>query len=190
MKQKLPARETIYHEIFTKAFGGEPHPPFDLSAHQLNRALHKTYNVMVTAHDEFMRPYNLSMAKYRLLVWLLACEKAGYDDGRLPSALSHFQGVTPNTISALLSGLQKEGWIVRAKHSTDARKTVLSITQAGRDLVEQTRDQFDGFIRNLMQDMSEEERVILTTLLNKLSKSMLENGGCEPHDLKPEKVEG
>jgi DNA-binding MarR family transcriptional regulator len=176
LRRKDPRHELPYREVFTKAFGDRLPDMFDQSAHSLYRQMHKTYNVMVAAHDEILRPLNLSSAKYRLLLWLHACERADYPDGRLPSALSRFQGVTPNTISALIGGLEAEGWIVRHKHPTDARKTVLDITDTGRALVEESSQHFNRAVSHLFEDLSEEERQILITLLDKMGKSIVENG--------------
>jgi DNA-binding MarR family transcriptional regulator len=182
LKRKAPHHELPYREVFTKAFGDQLPALFDHSAHALNRQIHKTYNIMVAAHDDMLRPLNLSWAKYRLLVWLLACERAEYPDGRLPSALSKFQGVTPNTISALIGGLEDEGWIERQKHPTDARKTILNITDTGRTLVEDTHVQSNEWVGQLLKDLSEEERQILITLLDKMAKSILENGACSDRE--------
>ncbi len=155
---------------------------FDHSAHALNRQLHKTYNILVAAQDDALRPLKLSSAKYRMLMWLLACERADFPDGRLPSALSRFQGVTPNTISALISGLEQEGWIERQKHPTDARKTILNITALGRNLIEETNQQFNSWVGHTLGDLSEEERQILITLLDKMANSIIKNGINSPDD--------
>jgi DNA-binding MarR family transcriptional regulator len=176
LKRKPPRHELPYQEVFAKAFGDNLPAFFDHSAHALNRQVHKTYNIMVAAQDDILRPLNLSSAKYRMLMWLLACERAGYDDGRLPSALSRFQGVTPNTVSTLLAGLEGEGWIERRRHPSDARKIILSITDSGRDLVEQSNERFNKAVSHLLRGLDDAERQTLITLLDKMSRSMLENG--------------
>ncbi len=160
-----------YRDVFAKAFGDqlEGH---DISAHQLTGQLHKTYHLLGVANEEFLRPYGLTTAKFRMLMWLLASERAGYDDGLLPSMLSRFHGVSPNTTSSLIAGMEQQSLLRREKHPTDNRKTILRLTDSGRELVEHIRMDFDAFSRSLVSGLSKEERDILITLLEKMSKSI------------------
>src|SRR5579859_2589273 len=89
-----------------------------------------TIHMMSSATDDFLKPYNLTGAKFRLLLWLFACEKSDFQDGLLPSQLSKIQGITPNTVSSLLDGLQEQGLIERVRHPSDHRKRIVTITEA------------------------------------------------------------
>ncbi len=158
-----------YREIFRAAFGDLRD---DESIMSLIRNVHHAYHVMDSAHEEYLKPFALTGAKLRMLTWLLACDKVGYADGLLPSQLSRFQNVSPNTVSSLLAGLEDQRWIERTKHPTDNRKQIITITDSGRTLLQSVFPKYKQFIDSTMIGLSREEREILVTLLNKLTQSM------------------
>ncbi len=172
--------------IFSQAFGSGTHDPAAIpESMDLVRNVHKAHHVLDAAHDEYLKPYNLTTAKFRLLMWLLACEKVGYDDGLLPSELSRFQGISPNTVSSLLSGLQEQGLIQRAKHSTDHRKQIITISDAGRDLFNQISTRYLDYMHATLSGLSHEEREILITLLKKMVVSIQSATEAEHHNAHP-----
>jgi DNA-binding MarR family transcriptional regulator len=175
LKSKPPVDSTLkhppYREIFAKAFGREltHEPP---STYLVHHQVHKTYNVLLSAQDELLRPYGLTTSKYRLMMWLLACERTDYTEGLLPSTLSKFHSVAANTGSALISGLEGQGLVERRKHATDNRKALIYLTAQGHALLETVRPLFDEFSQNLVEALSEEERKVLINLLEKLASSI------------------
>jgi len=162
-----------HRQVFMAAFGDftKDWPELSVSI-ELMRNVHKTYHVLDAAQEEYLKPYNLTAAKFRLLVWLIACDKIGYADGLMPSQLSRFQGVSPNTVSALLSGAQEQGLIERVRHPTDHRKQIITITQTGRDLISQINASYATHLQNMFADLTHEECEILITLLHKLTHSI------------------
>lgn len=158
-------------EVFQRAFGDTS---FDESPMKLFAHVHKTYNIMSAATEDFLRPYNLTSAKFRMLTWLLACDKIGFNDGLLPSQLSRFQGVSPNTTSSLLAGLEEQELIQRVKHPTDNRKQIITITDEGRKLIHEVGPRYVQFMDALSSALSQEERQILMTLLNKMAHAILD----------------
>ncbi len=168
-------------DVFKRAFGDES---FDESPMRLFAHVHKTYNILNTVNEDFLRPYNLTSAKFRILMWLLACDKIGYNDGLLPSQLSRFQGVSPNTTTSLLHGLEEQKLVHRVKHPTDNRKHIITITDEGRKVIDEVGPRYMEFTRRLSEGLSTEENQILVTLLNKLSHGILDV--CEmPQDKTP-----
>jgi DNA-binding MarR family transcriptional regulator len=91
-----------------------------------------------------------------------------------PSELSAALGVSRNTVSALLNGLEEQGLIERHLHPTDRRQFLVRITPAGCDLVRTRAPQFAAFIASLLDDLSPDERHTLFVLLDKLYSRMLE----------------
>ena len=90
----------------------------------------------------------------------------------LPSELSRFHGVTPNTMSSLLNSLREAGLIEQSNHPEDRRKRIIKITPAGLALLQEIGPGHYGGISGLFSDLSEEERQILVTLLHKLIQSL------------------
>lgn len=160
-------------DVFRRAFG-EPDSAYETSQMRLFTMVHRAYNVVSTVNEDFLRPYNLTGAKLRMLAWLKACDKIGYNDGLLPSQLSRFQNVSPNTTSSLLHGLQKQGLIRRVKHPTDNRKYIITITDAGREVIDEVGPRYFQFMKSVSGGLSSEENQILITLLNKLTNNLLE----------------
>ncbi|HOG48050.1 MAG TPA: MarR family transcriptional regulator, partial [Anaerolineae bacterium] len=78
----------------------------------------------------------LSGPRWGLLLVLLAHERFGKGQGLTPSALSHVQGVSRNTISSLLRGLEEQGYIERALDATDRRVFRIRLTGEGRKVVQ------------------------------------------------------
>ncbi len=140
-------------------------------------------------HDE-----QLSAARMRLLVRLVIDRRMGREEGLAPSGLSDFLGVSRNTVSSLLNGLEEQGLIERHLHPTDRRQFLIRITPAGEDLVHQRAPAFATYVRNLLSALSQEERQTLELLLGKLFTSLVaqaEAAGLHPlHPPHPPHPEG
>ncbi|MHB8627158.1 MAG: MarR family winged helix-turn-helix transcriptional regulator [Aggregatilineales bacterium] len=164
-------RATFYKRIFSALDPDHTHSP-DPAVIGVMWRLGYTMHLMMAASDDFLKPYNLTSAKFRMLTWLLACEKAGFSDGLLPSQLSHFQGISPNTVSALMDGLQEQGLIQRIRHPTDHRKRIITITDAGRDRLGHIGVAYKHFAEATIAGLSPDERQTLAGLLDKLADSI------------------
>ncbi len=167
--------EARYHQMMMRSLGES-----GLSAADLFRNLAKTYHILENLAEKRIARYNLSLAKMRILWWLKMRDDEGLEGGGLlPSELSRFQGVTPNTMSSLLTSLRESGLIERINHPDDRRKRVIKITQAGRDILTQVSPEHIDFLREMFADLSEEERQILITLLKKITFSVKNRAFCE-----------
>lgn len=176
-------REELYQRIFATLDPTHRLSP-DPAVMNILWRMGYTMHLLKSAIDEFLKPYNLTGAKFRLLMWLLACEKAEFSDGLLPSQLSHFQGISPNTVSALLDGLQEQGLIQRARHPTDHRKRIVTITDAGRERLEVISIVYKQFAEATTAGLSPDEHHVMTQLLDKLADSIRtaqQQIGAAPH---------
>jgi DNA-binding MarR family transcriptional regulator len=116
----------------------------------------------------------LSPARMRLLIWLKVDTELGREMGLSPSELSHFLGVSRNTTSALLNGLEEQGLIERQLHPIDRRQFLIRITQAGDELVDRRAPDFAAFVVELFAPLSPEERTTLMVLLDKLLEGLVD----------------
>lgn len=114
----------------------------------------------------------LSSARMRLLIRLTVDNRLGRETGLLPSELSDHLGVSRNTVSALLNGLEEQGLIERHLHPTDRRQLLIRITPAGEALVHERAPEFAAFVSGLLSALSVEERETLSILLAKLLNSL------------------
>jgi len=164
-------RERFYSRVFAELDPQHTRTPDPAVIDILSR-MGYTMHLLKSAVDDFLKPYNLTSAKFRLLMWLMACEKAEFSDGLLPSQLSHFQGISPNTVSALLDGLEEQALIRRARHPIDHRKRIVTMTESGRERLEHIGIAYKHFAEATITQLSPDERQQLTVLLDKLADSV------------------
>lgn len=119
----------------------------------------------------------LSGPRWGLLLALMAHEQNGRMQGLTPSALSRHQGVTRNTISSLLRGLEEQGYIERALDAEDHRVFRIRLTAAGRKVVQSLAPERVAFMNQLAAGLSSEEKEQLIELLQKLRESIVAHAG-------------
>ena len=90
----------------------------NMQAMELAHLLRVVVQLMRNLSAESGRTTQLSPSRLRLLVHLLIAREYGYDS-LAPSDLSRHLAVSRNTISALLNGLEEQGYIVRSLHPED-----------------------------------------------------------------------
>lgn len=120
----------------------------------------------VAVSEKYWQAQGLNGARIRVLA-----EIAKDGGSMLPSLLAERIGVTKANISLLLTPLEKDGYITRADHARDGRKTVISLTAAGRTLL---ADQLPGnrtAVAAVMQRLDEAELQQLLSLLYKLNQA-------------------
>lgn len=154
--------------------------PVEMSALKLWRCLAMAHGLLSGALERNMAQYNLSTSKLRILFWLKMRADEGKDGGGLlPSELSRFHGVTPNTMSSLLNSMRESGLIEQINHPKDRRKHVIKITQAGEAVLHEVGPAYKHYVDELFTGLSEEERQILITLLQKVIFSARSRTDCE-----------
>ena len=91
---------------------------------------------------QLTRDSNISHIDYLVLTLLAQA------DGRsLPmSRLAALSGSSPSRLSHVVTGLEKDGYVTRARAETDARVIHATLTEAGRDVA---RGAAPGHIRNI-----------------------------------------
>jgi len=120
---------------------------------------------LVDVSEKYWQSKGLNGARIRILVEIM---KEG--GTMLPSMLAKKIGVTKPNISLLLIPLENEGYIQRASHPQDGRKTVISITSEGQSLLLKHLPENRQRIADKMKVLSEDEMKQLLGLLNKLRK--------------------
>lgn len=115
----------------------------------------------------------LSGARWRLLAHLMVQERFRKGKGLTPTSLSRFRGVSRNTISSLLRGLEEQGYIQRTLDPEDRRVFRIRLTDAGREVAQSSAAARVTYINQLASDLSDEEREQLIVLLEKLFRSVL-----------------
>lgn len=102
---------------------------------------------------------------------LFQLEKHG---GRAPGQLAEFERVSPPSMNRTLNGLEEKGLVARAPSPDDARKVVVTLTDAGTALILETRRLRTAWFSQRLAELAPAERAALadvTPLLRKLADS-------------------
>lgn len=112
----------------------------------------------------------LSFAQYRVLMHLFFAEGMGDQSELNPSEISMRQGVSRNTMSALIRNLEEEGLVERRLDAEDRRRFNISLTPAGRELVSQYARQHLEATGHCFSALTNEEQETLFQLLTKVGQ--------------------
>lgn len=156
-----------HDKIFVDLFGLD-----DLTDMRLHRSFKAVSHLMRHLMGDF-RKDRQSSTRIRLLMFLVVDRRLGNEDGVAPSTLSDHLGVSRNTVSALLNGLEEQDLIERHLHPEDRRQFLIRITPAGRALAEDRAPVFGRFVTDLFTVFTPEERETLSELLGKLRAHLL-----------------
>ncbi|MCD4684483.1 MAG: MarR family transcriptional regulator [Anaerolineae bacterium] len=164
----------------------------DTSTYALFRQIKTINHLLRVLFGEFRKDdFTPSHPRMRLLIRLEIDARLGRDDGVLPSELSQWLGVSRNTVSALLNGLEEQGLIQRHLHPEDRRRIQIRLTEEGHVLVNERAPKMGSFIHDLFDTLTLEERETLNALLEKLLEGMLvqaaEMGINVPDSMTPSK---
>lgn len=139
----------------------------DISGVETWLYLLKTFNDMYNSMGKYLAKYNFSQAKLNLLM-LLYTNQHLREEELTPSELAERANVTRGTITGLLDGLEREGYVQRRNHPHDRRKITIYLTETGRNLLFSILPEQLVRITTVLADTTEEERKTLIGLLGKI----------------------
>ena len=150
------------------------YPEVDLSSLRIARELSFTQALMMTWAEEYLRSSGLSWSKLFILLCLRAMQDAG-EKGLNPSTLSGHLSVTRNTVSTLLGGLERQGYVTREMDPEDKRRFVIRLTPAGWEAVERSSEPLFRHLQILLGSMNCEQRVALVHGLMELQRAIIKD---------------
>ena len=90
---------------------------------------------------------------------------AGAGEPIPPSTVANRMVVTRPTVTGILDTLERLGLVTRSRHGSDGRMRLVSLTDAGRDLVEHALPEVHRFEVNLLSDLDRaQQRILLDAL--------------------------
>lgn len=110
-----------------------------------------------------LAPHRLSEGKFVLLFLL-----HGQDDDLSPHELAEKAGVTRATITGLLDGLERDGFIVRRFGLEDRRKIAVVLTRLGQELARDLFNEHSAWIASLFAGFSDDDRKTLSGLVQRI----------------------
>lgn len=127
-----------------------------------------TAREMLEAFQFHFSKHGISEGKFTILMLLLRQQ----DHRLLPSELAEKAGVTRGTITGLLDGLEKGGWIERESHKDDRRKITIHLQEEGKSrLIEMLPDHYLKTSK-LMNNLEPKEKKELLRLVMKVQKGI------------------
>lgn len=114
-----------------------------------------------------LAPHRLSEGKFVLL--FLLHDKP---DGLSPHELAERAGVTRATITGLLDGLERDGFIARRGGLDDRRKIAVALTEVGRKMARDLFTEHAEWVASLFEGFTANERKTLNNLLQRICRNL------------------
>ncbi len=117
--------------------------------------------------DRTLRPLGLTLSRFEILL-LLSFSRAG----RLPMMrIRDLLLVHGSSVTYLVGRLEEAGWVSRGAHPDDRRVSLVSLTDAGRALVERAAAHLAESGFGVFAALDEERLVHLADLLDELRRA-------------------
>ena len=126
---------------------------------RLSRELRKVF-------DKKLDKFGLTSAMWCTLMVII--ENPGVNQKDISDILC----IETPTVTRILDNLEKRGYILRVSHEYDRRSFKVKLTKKGEELKEEISYYGECFMSWVKRDLSEEEKVIIKNLLNKLYESV------------------
>jgi DNA-binding MarR family transcriptional regulator len=149
-------------------------PEADPTSVMLFSQILRANNQLTQAAERNLGGGGLTWAKFRLLMDLGRQEHL-QSTGMQPSELSDNQGISRNTISALLASLEADGLVSRELNETDRRKFLIRLTPEGRKMLKSKMNGQFLFVTRCFQVLDASERQTLSQLMARLNASLEES---------------
>jgi DNA-binding MarR family transcriptional regulator len=91
-----------------------------------------------------------------------------------PGELAEHEKVQPPSMTRVITALEERGLVSRAPHATDRRQVVLTVTEHGSVVVQQSRQLREAWLAQRLRELTQQERATLRAaapILEKLSQS-------------------
>ncbi|HUC23488.1 MAG TPA: MarR family transcriptional regulator [Streptosporangiaceae bacterium] len=91
-----------------------------------------------------------------------------------PGELADHEKVQPPSMTRVITVLEERGLVMRAPHASDRRQVLLTVTDYGRQVVQQSRKLREAWLARRLRELTPQERAALRAaapVLEKLSQS-------------------
>jgi DNA-binding MarR family transcriptional regulator len=93
----------------------------------------RAQQLLLARLNDALEPHGLTFARYEALMLLFFSRRGSLPLGKMGVRLQ----VHPTSVTNLIDGLEKRGYVTRSPHPNDRRATLATITDAGRATAEQ-----------------------------------------------------
>jgi DNA-binding MarR family transcriptional regulator len=120
--------------------------------------------------SDYLAGHNLSTGRMSILMMLHTC----HEESKTPGLLAERCGVTAATISRLIDGLIKDGYVERVPDPENRRVSPVQMTESGINHLETLLPGYFSLVAKLFAPLSSNERKTFLKLLNKLQNNLTE----------------
>lgn len=144
------------------------YPQIDPSASETFIYLISMCHKLLVAGDAHFAEFGISQGRFTVLMLLMKAEEPGLS----PSELAEKAGVSRATMTGLVDGLEKDGFIERHQSPNDRRGIVINLTEKGRGFLDHMLPTHFERIAKIMEPLSDVERGQLKILLQKVEQGL------------------
>ncbi len=144
-------------------------PEFNQEIDVVMRVMHHAQAAVKSRFIQEVVPNRLTIVQFNALQHL---HWYGRESGMSVSELGEHLGLAHNTVSGLVSRLEKHGWVVRRKCDEDRRRARIQLTPQSEQLFRERVQHATDFWQNTFGQLSPEERENLIGSLKKLKQVM------------------
>jgi len=119
---------------------------------------------MANMQDRCLNLYGLSNQQARILMYLSKHNIRGQKNVKRKD-LEQFLNLKGSSVTSLMHGLEKNGFIERTDSEKDGRRKELALTDKAKKLIEEMELIFEATDNQLQEGMSEEEKMTFRLLL-------------------------
>lgn len=122
------------------------------------------YALMEKRISEYLRPYNLTVAKFNAL---MIVKHSGKDKGMSQVEIGRRLIVTASNMTRLLDNLEKDAYILRFSREGDRRVKLIKISEKGSALLDRAWPGYCEKISEIANVLNKEDRRYLTGIIGK-----------------------
>ena len=119
-----------------------------------------------------LKSHDFSLARLHTLGFLVGTSDEG---GARPSEIADRLGVTRASVTSLIDGMVKKGWIERRSREGDRRSLVITVTPAGREAFRDIAPRHLARVQSLFKHFKEENLAMAHANLSALEKALEAN---------------
>jgi DNA-binding MarR family transcriptional regulator len=143
---------------------------FDPEAAELVASLQAAMRSLDAMRERHLEGYNLSQGKLYVLGYLLN-EEVKQNPPPGASDIADGLSVTPATITGLLDGLERDGYVERRRSARDRRALLIHMTEKGRTFLDEYMPQQSRRLKTWLAPLTSDERRALAALLYRIGDS-------------------
>ena len=129
------------------------------------RDIHIVSNKLCRKSDQVMNKYGCTHSQNAVMFYIIKNQDRDIYQKDIEEAF----GIRRSSVSAILTHLEKKGFIARTSVEKDGRLKKISLTNEGRKMVEDTVKLIHDFEESLLSDISEDELDTFYNVLYKLA---------------------